>query len=172
QIQLFAWEEDRVQITYGTMGLNPDITSNLSVGMKGADMNDFALRTTDATHPWDNTLTATTISNTCELSVTSNPMNAAHNFMSWLNKGTTGLKEHAAGIAFSLYPLPANDVLFVKEADKYEVEKYEIYDVSGRLLVQDAYSGGGIPVSAMLPGLYLIRLSASSGTSTLKFIKG
>ena len=172
QIQLFAWEEDRVQISYGVMGLNPDISSNLSVGMKGADMNDFALRTTNAAHPWDNTLAATAINNTCELSASSNPMDAAHNFMSWLNKGATGVNEHAAGIKFSLYPLPANDLLFVKEADRYEVKNFEIYDINGRLIAKDVYINSGIPVHAMEPGLYLIKLVSPSGTGIQKFIKG
>lgn len=172
QIQLFAWEQDRVQITYGVMGLNPDITSNLSVGMKGADISDFALRTTDATHPWDNTLAAAAITNTCELSTNSNPMYAPHNFMSWLNSGSTGFKEHAAGIRFSLYPLPVKEVLFVKEADKHEIKNFEIYDINGRLVIKDSYTSSGIPVHTITPGLYIIRLGSSSGTSVQKFIKG
>lgn len=172
QMQLFAWEQDRVQITYGVMGLNPEITSNLSVGMKGEGMNDFALRATDATHPWDNTLAATAITNTCELSAASNPMHAPHNFMSWLNTGSTGFKEYATGIEFSLYPLPANEVLFVKEAGKHEVKNFEIYDANGRLVMKDLYTSSGIPVHTMLPGLYIIRLASSSGTSIQKFIKG
>lgn len=171
QMQLFAWEQDRVQITYGSMGLNPDLSSVISVGMKGADMNDFALRVTDDTNPWDNTLAATAITQTSELSTASNPSDAPHNFMSWLSNRTTGLREHAARADFSLYPLPANNLLFIKQHGANEIKSYEIYNPSGSRVQTGEYAPEGIPVSELIPGLYIIRLNTASGVSAQRFIK-
>lgn len=169
QIQLFAFEDDRIQITYGYMGLNPNVSSNLSVGIKGASNTDFANRMTDATHTWDNTLAGTDLSSTCLLSTNSNPMKAPHNFITWVNRNPqTGTKELDAN-NFNLYPIPVNDVLHIQSAQP--ILSYAIYSIAGKLLTEGNETNTGIAVSHLTSGVYFVKLTTANGTSSKKFIK-
>lgn len=172
QIQLFAKEADRVQITYGfETKINPNVTSQLSVGMKGASQTDFALRTTNGT-TWDSTLTAPTINATCEFSATSNPALVPHNYMSWLNNNPTGMKEDLISSAFTLYPVPVNDVLFVDQtAIQGTVTSYEVYHIDGKLMASGKYTASGIAVSQLNTGIYLLKLQTEEGVAVKRFVK-
>jgi hypothetical protein len=171
QIQLYALEDDRVQISYWDSHLNPDVISQLSVGMKGASNSDFALRMTNANHPWDNTLAGTALTSTCEFSATSNPTDAAHNFMSWTNPGHTGLKDVRSNVQFNMYPMPASDVLFVEQPDGNIINSYRIYNIEGRLIAEKPYTTAGIAVSNLDNGMYVLHLQTAEGFAAKRFIK-
>ncbi len=169
QMQLFAFEDDRVQITYGRMGLNPNVSNNLSVGIKGASNTDFANRMTDATHTWDNTTAGTSINSTCLLSSTSNPSQGLHNFITWVNRNPqTGTRELDAN-NFTLYPMPVNDALHIQSAQP--VLSYAIYNIAGKLLAEGNETNAGITVSHLTSGVYFVKLTTANGTSSKKFIK-
>jgi hypothetical protein len=171
QIQIFPHEDDRVQVTYWNMGLNPNVTSNLTVGLRGASATDYALRMTDATHTWDNTLEGTSVNSTCELSAVSNPSMVPHNYMSWVNRGTVGLKERNATGGVSLYPVPASDVLYIKPSKDYAVKTYEVIDVTGKVVKSGSITALQVPVSDLKPGLYFLKLESTAGTISERFVK-
>jgi hypothetical protein len=173
QIQLFAKEADRVQITYGFgMHLNPNITSQLSVGMKGASQTDFALRATDANHTWDNTLAGAALTSTCELSATSNPAAVPHNYMSWVNNNPTGIKDDLISSIFTVYPVPAKDVLYVNQSNAQSpVTSYEIYHMDGKLANAGMYTASGISTSNLNTGVYFVRLQTADGVGVKRFVK-
>lgn len=169
QMQLFAFEDDRVQITYGGLGLNPDVSSNLSVGIKGASNADFATRMTDATHTWDNTAAGTSINSTCLFSKDSNPMKGLHNYITWVNRNPqTGTKELDAN-SFNVYPMPVTDVLHIQSAQP--VLAYAVYNIAGKLLAEGNEVNEGINVNHLPGGVYFVKLTTSNGTGTKKFIK-
>ncbi|MES2381450.1 MAG: T9SS type A sorting domain-containing protein [Bacteroidota bacterium] len=169
QMQLFAFEDDRVQITYGYMGLNANVSNNLSVGIKGASNTDFATRMTDATHTWDNTIAGTSINSTCLFSKDSNPMKGLHNFITWVNRNPqTGTKE-LDGNSFNIYPMPVTDVLYIQSAQP--VLSYAVYNIAGKLLTEGNETSAGIAVSHLTSGFYFVKLTTAIGTSSKKFIK-
>lgn len=169
QIQLFQFEEDRVQITYGyDIGLNPGINSQLSVGLKGSG-NDFALRTNDSTYNWNKTVAATTLEQTCLFSAASNPGKAFFNYMSWLNKNTTGLPHAEKTIDLNLYPIPAGTLLYI---DKTGFKKCSILNIDGSLAKEiGATTSKHLDVADLDPGLYLLQVYTDEGSVVKRFIK-
>lgn len=59
--------------------------------------------------------------------------------------------------ALTLYPNPASDVLFVKNANN---TPYEIYDATGKLVSKGIYNTEGISVKGLAKGLHLIKIGA------------
>ncbi|MDT0556528.1 T9SS type A sorting domain-containing protein [Patiriisocius hiemis] len=70
---------------------------------------------------------------------------------------------------FTMYPNPVSDRLFIKS--KSEIERYSIYDVTGKLLTTQNFSSN-IDVSNLEVGVYLLRMETIDGySSTKKFTK-
>ncbi len=73
---------------------------------------------------------------------------------------------------FYLYPNPSNTLLHIEGQD---IEKYEIYDLSGKVLLQESFRFRqktiDINVLDLTTGKYLIRLHTPEGIFTDKFIK-
>lgn len=74
-----------------------------------------------------------------------------------------GLVEIQNENAFTAYPNPANDVLFVNS--KHEIARFELCDVSGRVVVNGLVEQNKIDVSQVAEGNYLLRLKAKDGTT-------
>lgn len=69
-----------------------------------------------------------------------------------------------------VYPNPAVDRLYVKGADSSG--RFEIRDITGRMVARGSWSEEGIPVAVLAPGMYFIRIGWNGGReSNLKFIK-
>ena len=170
QIQLFPYENDRVQITYWNLGLNPNVTNHLSVGMKGESQGDFALRMTDAVHTWDSTAKGTSLQSTCELSITSNP-NVLHNYMSWINDGSVGLNERVKLPGVSVFPVPAQDVLNIRTPGSYVANQYAISDVTGKVVKRGTMEGNQVSLADLLPGMYFLKLEGPGGLISDRFVK-
>lgn len=71
--------------------------------------------------------------------------------------GITGINEINMG-AFKLSPNPASDFVSIETASSV---KMEIYSISGQLISSGIYEAGThiIPVSAMAPGMYLVKFT-------------
>lgn len=68
----------------------------------------------------------------------------------------------------SVYPNPANEMLFVSESNL----TFSIHDLSGKLILQGVTSTSGIDISSLTSGIYVISLLNSDETITVsKFIK-
>lgn len=84
------------------------------------------------------------------------------------------LRDSSMGIAdvtragFSVYPNPANDVVQIKSVDGSIASQAAIYDLSGKLLLQQKLSGGedAIATSSLTSGLYLLTIRDNTGTET------
>lgn len=78
------------------------------------------------------------------------------------------------GFEVSLFPNPADHILYIKLANQKDRFSYIISDVSGQIRLRSYAPQGrsSIPVGSLSPGLYLIRIQNNDGTATsLKFIK-
>ena len=76
--------------------------------------------------------------------------------------------------AVSVFPSPADNVLYIRLANQKDKFSYIISDVSGRIRLRSYAPQGrsSIPVGSLSTGLYLIRIQNNDGTSSsLKFIK-
>ena len=87
--------------------------------------------------------------------------------MSFTYSGDVGIAEvHSSSMV--LYPNPTKDVLIIKN-EELRIENYNIFNVSGQVLIQGALSGETtvIDVKALPSGMYFIKI----GNTTGKFIK-
>jgi hypothetical protein len=78
------------------------------------------------------------------------------------------------GFAVSVFPNPADHILYIKLANQKDRFSYIISDVSGQVRLRSYAAQGrsSIPVGSLSSGLYLIRIQNNDGTATsLKFIK-
>ncbi len=169
QIQLFQFEMDRVQITYGyDIGLNPNISSQISVGIRGSDNTDFSVRMTDATHNWDNTIPGPAIQSTCSFDSQNNPGKASFNYMSWLNTGQTGLQQ-IQGDDVHVFPNPVIEKLHVKS--KGTIEFYEVLGLDAKVRLSGQWEDSGLDVSGLPAGMYVLRITGSEGPASVTFVK-
>ncbi|MHB1278402.1 MAG: T9SS type A sorting domain-containing protein [Bacteroidia bacterium] len=169
QIQLFQFELDRVQITYGyDIGLNPNISSQISVGIKGGDNTDFSVRMTDSTHNWDNTLPGPVIHSRCSFDTQNNPGKASFNYMSWLNTGATGLQK-LPGSDVNVYPVPVTERLYI--TSKGTIEFYEVLGIDAKVRLSGNWEDSGLDVNSLPAGMYVLRIMGSEGLASVRFIK-
>ena len=72
---------------------------------------------------------------------------------------------------FVLYPNPVSDRLYFGSQNGEELTSVQVYDVNGKLCVEQANPQGGINVQTLQPGLYFIKLSTQATVQNMKFIK-
>lgn len=77
-----------------------------------------------------------------------------------------------AGMVMTVYPNPATDYLIVNLNDNAP-QIATITDVAGRLISSFSLTqhSNRLPLSSLLPGVYMLRLSDGVSASTLRFIK-
>lgn len=80
----------------------------------------------------------------------------------------TSAIEHHTNTDFCLYPNPANDKLHISGTEG--IIKAEVVDLIGNC-VKVEIKGNELDISALLPGVYVLKLSDNNGTVYKKFIK-
>jgi hypothetical protein len=81
-----------------------------------------------------------------------------------------GLPETIQKSRIDVYPNPAIDRMHVRGTESSG--RFEIRDMTGRMLSVGNWSTEGIPVAGLAPGVYLLRLQPTEGPEVvLKFIK-
>ena len=73
---------------------------------------------------------------------------------------------------FTVYPNPANDILYITSKEDEDVE-IMIYDVKGQMVQQVSLPAGSdeIDISKLVKGLYLINIQVDDEVFTKKIIK-
>jgi len=72
-------------------------------------------------------------------------------------------------IQISVYPNPANDILFLNGSTNFT---YQIFDISGKLIQASSIQNSSIDISTIAPGIYSIKIIDTNGNmSTQKFVK-
>ena len=97
-------------------------------------------------------------------------INQTISFVEGLNPLST---EQMTSSSFSVYPNPADDVLNIKMGTTMEeVSGAEIFDISGRLLVESTVSDGTVSVKELSTGTYVLLLKTKDGHRySQKFLK-
>lgn len=77
------------------------------------------------------------------------------------------------GTYFSVYPIPAKQVLNLQMKEAIGLKSIAIYNSSGQvvLALPNTYNSTGIDVSALQTGSYIIKLFTDKGTARAKFVK-
>lgn len=72
---------------------------------------------------------------------------------------------------FSVYPNPVTDRLYFTTQNNEQLTTVQVFDVNGKLCVEQRKPQGSLDVQKLQPGLYFIKLSTVTETKNIKFIK-
>ncbi len=70
-----------------------------------------------------------------------------------------------------IYPNPSSDYISFKLENQEKIEKVEIIDISGKLILQIEKPNTKIKISSLSAGNYIIKATTQSGVKSSKFIK-
>lgn len=90
---------------------------------------------------------------------------------------TTGIGRNKSlnentGLIASLYPNPANNILYITTNDFHKAVQLQVYDITGQVVLSETFSGNNhsINVSGLAAGVYIINLESDSKTERVKFL--
>lgn len=89
----------------------------------------------------------------------------------WIGDWTTGIVSVSDHAVTRIFPNPTNDHINISGLDPAKIHSTEIFSINGALVAKPENITGGIDVSQLKPGIYLLRISHDNGTSNLKFVK-
>jgi hypothetical protein len=104
----------------------------------------------------------------------------------WETNGNNGMCPAYLGIAaiatldienetltsFSIYPNPTNgDIVYIQSKNNTEISEARVYDITGKLVIQQANPTNEINVQGLQRGLYILQLQIGNQTITKKLIK-
>ncbi len=72
---------------------------------------------------------------------------------------------------FSIYPNPASDVLIIEKSNLTSITKIKVFDVLGKLVLEQNNPSKQIDVSKLPTGLFFIHIQTDNGTAIKKVIK-
>jgi Leucine-rich repeat (LRR) protein len=102
-----------------------------------------------------------------------------YNFPVLTNKATSTFKttlntsDFEFSNYFSVYPIPANEVLNISAIQNIEIQSIAVYDILGQLVISlpNVKDASKIDVSNLRTGNYFLNIKSDKGSSNLKFIK-
>jgi hypothetical protein len=89
-----------------------------------------------------------------------------------LSGGTVGLNDQKKESSV-VYPIPADDILYLRLSDYSEVRALEILDITGKHVRSLPLSAlkNPIPINELKSGVYLLRVQQQSGVQAFRFVK-
>ena len=105
---------------------------------------------------------------------TNNSVTAYESARTWKDFGTIvsgvlSTNNYALENAFSVYPNPVQNTLFVKQKAAQELKNISIYNVVGKQVLYNTINT--VNVSSLSSGLYLVKINTTAGSITKKIIK-
>nr|MBP7974248.1 T9SS type A sorting domain-containing protein [Kaistella sp.] len=79
-----------------------------------------------------------------------------------------GVNDSAVKNGITIYPNPVGDILNIVSGNK--VDGAEIYSADGKMLMKQK-SENAVNVSALKPGVYLLKTTSNGNSQSVKFIK-
>lgn len=87
-------------------------------------------------------------------------------------EGSTLAVGEFATNGFSIYPIPAKDILNIKIVDGISMKSAQIYDLTGRMVLESNLTNDSINVSSLTTGNYILLMKDDNGKAySQKFIK-
>lgn len=84
---------------------------------------------------------------------------------------STGVVEAAEDHTIGIFPNPVQDLLTVVGADVQENEAYEIFDVTGKRVLQGTLDRTHVNVSSLNTGIYIISVQRGANSVQQRFVK-
>lgn len=86
---------------------------------------------------------------------------------------TLGTEDFEFSNYFSVYPIPAHEVLNIAKTKEIEIQSISVYDILGQLVIAlpNIKDASKIDVSNLRTGNYFLKIKSDKGNSSLKFIK-
>jgi hypothetical protein len=72
---------------------------------------------------------------------------------------------------FNIYPNPASDKITIESIDGYSIKMIKVYDILGRIVLEQNNSSNQLDVSNLSSGLLFIQIETSKGSLVKKVIK-
>jgi len=86
-----------------------------------------------------------------------------------INVVSVGINDNNSILNITIQPSPAINTLYLEGITK--TASVEVYDVSGKLLLNKQLNTNQIDISSLVKGLYFIKISAEEGIVVRKFVK-
>ncbi len=109
-------------------------------------------------------LSLNTTTNSFELS-----SRTTYNYSSAIALSTEKLEKAEATI--SVYPNPAQDVLFIKNLNNLEIDKVTITDISGKKILEQVGHKTAINIESLAVGMYVLEVMSAGNRVVEKFVK-
>ncbi len=84
---------------------------------------------------------------------------------------STNIKEQNLENQLSIYPNPTNGLIYISNENNIAPFRFELYDVNGRVLLQDEAKQNVIDISQAKTGIYFLRVTTNKGTIIKKVVK-
>ena len=75
------------------------------------------------------------------------------------NSMISGVENNVLSQAISIYPNPANDVIYIQNDSPFQISKVELISLSGQTMKEVVPNGNAIDVSGLQPGVYFVKLN-------------
>lgn len=72
---------------------------------------------------------------------------------------------------FSINPNPVNEILYFQNVTNQAIDKIIIFDISGKIVLEQKINATQINVQNLSQGTYLLQIFSEGKSSKLKFIK-
>jgi len=86
-----------------------------------------------------------------------------------VGSSTLSTNDHILESAFSVYPNPVQNTLFIEQNAVQGLEKVRVYTTLGKQVLNS--TNNTVDVSGLSSGLYIVQITTTSGSITKKFIK-
>lgn len=83
----------------------------------------------------------------------------------------TGTHQPEVAQFIRLYPVPAQDRLFIQHPPEITIQRAEIFDLSGRRMQEAFLRNDQLDVARLPAGIYFLRLITNEGTATKRWVK-
>ena len=87
----------------------------------------------------------------------------------FLQKNETTSVESVAIQNLTIFPNPVKDILNITAESP--INKVEIYNTDGKMMMQNAHFAGEMNVSSLAEGVYMVKIYTAKGVETVKIIK-
>ncbi|HRH39703.1 MAG TPA: T9SS type A sorting domain-containing protein, partial [Flavobacteriales bacterium] len=88
---------------------------------------------------------------------------------------TVGVEEHSAASAITVFPVPANDALFVRMSDAAGTTRIQLFDGVGQLVIDRTVNARGTVqvegFGALAPGAYMLRVQQGQRISEQRVVR-
>jgi len=156
------------RVTYRTASLNNGGSLNLQLIQEDGTPRTLHSASFNPTGGWQDWETSRDFTATIpqgvqvlRLAITGSEFN-----VNWIQFDLTSSVEEAdeAG-SFSIYPNPSDGLFFIENLKNFDINKIEVYDVLGRLVLVENGIGfsGTLDLTAQVDGAYFLKISTDSG---------